>query len=144
MIPGTLTEFQPPANPALPQGGPHWRGCERLHSACAYQLGKQHAEHTLLRQATDLIADLAHHDDPAARTFALHEAHAAVRRLAGLPPLTYPKEDDTPMRHTPRYEAELAAELERIRADEEAERAEEAFDREALHGACADEAEFGC
>ncbi|MEU6712906.1 hypothetical protein ABZ897_15610 [Nonomuraea sp. NPDC046802] len=140
MIPGTLTELQPPTDPALSQGGPHWSGCERHHTTCAYQLGRQHAEHTLLRQVADLIADLAHHDDPAARTVALHDAHAAVRRLAGLPPLTYPKEDDTPMRHTPAYAAELA----RLKAAEDAEREQEEIDRGALSGASADEADSAC
>ncbi|MEV0996917.1 hypothetical protein [Nonomuraea sp. NPDC050202] len=138
------TRLEPPADPALPQGGPHWTGCERHHTACAYQLGRQHAEHTLLRQVTDLIADLADAHDPAARTFALHEVHAAVRRLTGLPPLTYPEEDDTPMRRTPRFEADLAAELAQLRADEEAERMQEEFDRAALHGACMDEVDYGC
>ncbi|MFI6634320.1 hypothetical protein ACIBI7_36025 [Nonomuraea fuscirosea] len=138
------TRLEPPADPALPQGGPHWTGCERHHTACAYQLGRQHAEHTLLRQVAELIADLADADDPAARTFALHEAHAVVRRLAGLAPLNYPEEDDTTMRRTPHFEADLAAELAQFQADVEAERVQEEFDRNALYGACADEADYGC
>ncbi|TMR92405.1 hypothetical protein [Nonomuraea basaltis] len=134
------TELQPPTDPALPQGGPHWRGCERLHSACAYQLGKQHAEHTLLRQVADLIADLAHHDDPPARTVALHDAYAAVRRLAGLPPHTYPDKDDDPMPKS----RDFAAELARLARAEEAEAEQEMLDRAALSGACADEADAAC
>ncbi|MGA4995846.1 hypothetical protein [Nonomuraea bangladeshensis] len=143
MIPGTLTELQP-TDPALPQGGPHFPGCERLHTACAYQLGQRHAEHALLRQVADLIADMADADDPPARTVALHEAHAAVRRLAGLPPITYPDKDDTPMPHTAGFPDKLAAEIAHLRAAEAAEREQEEIDRAALSGACADEADYGC
>ncbi|MET8006282.1 hypothetical protein [Nonomuraea glycinis] len=147
------TEYEQPttADPKLPAGGPHWRDCERKHTACAHQLGREQALH----EAAQLIADLAHPDDPTARTHALHEAHTAVRRLAGLPPLTYPNEDDTPMPYSDSFahglrqvaehrrmsEAEWAAAVANTAARDAAE---EALDLDALSGACADEADSPC
>ncbi|MFI6536609.1 hypothetical protein ACIBHY_29455 [Nonomuraea sp. NPDC050547] len=144
MIPGSLTSFLPPADPALPQGGPHWRNCERHHTACAYQLGKQHAEHTILREIAALIVNLADHGDSADRTSALREVHTAVRRLGDPSAPTHPKEGDAPMRHLPEQPGVVAAELDRIQTDEETERLLEGFDRDALYGSCADEADFAC
>ncbi|MFI9845134.1 hypothetical protein ACIHFD_49505 [Nonomuraea sp. NPDC051941] len=78
-------DFTPPDDPALERGGPHWHGCERTHSGCAYRLGLAHGEHHLARRLDTLLAAHSMPDDPDTRYAVLREVRDLVRHAAGLP-----------------------------------------------------------
>ncbi|SDH68087.1 hypothetical protein SAMN05421505_12057 [Sinosporangium album] len=62
---GHPTQYTLPAAPGLDPGGRHWPGCERMHTACAYQLGLTHG-----RQLADLDTTDAEPGKPYSRWFA--------------------------------------------------------------------------
>ncbi|MEU4703342.1 hypothetical protein [Nonomuraea dietziae] len=164
------TQYEHHNDPALPQGGPHWFHCEGMHTQCAYELGQVHGKVMLARELDELLVERAMSDDPAARVFALREARAIVRRLVGMPPIDDSPADDEDEDEDAPYSAEFAQALRDIHAlaaeqRREApptaalgagvpiaanhghlalaayrDRREEAEDRQALAGACADEA----
>lgn len=101
--------------------GPHWANCARTHPGCAWREGVRHGQSV----AANFILNLAQPGDGPERARALAEAAQLVSRLAGI------DTNGDPMKRVRLTDAEIAA-IEEAAADQ--------LDREALAGACMDEA----